>query len=180
MRGSDNLNPGALSSPAKQLWLDGLKRLVEQLCAKLSPPNTKGCREWTAARDWNGYGSTYAFRRQWKAHRLFYFLWYGEIPMGHSVLHRCDNPPCCNPEHLFTGTAKDNMDDCVSKGRALGPRGEMNGQHKLIASEVLEIRRRYKPFSRNGNNMYSLAKEFGVHATTIHDIIHWKKWRSLK
>lgn len=167
-----------LSSHAKQLWLDGLQKEVARLLQK-ARPGKEGCLEWRAAKDWNGYGSTYLFKKQWRASRLFYFLFKGTIPDGHMILHTCDNPCCINPDHLFSGTAKDNMRDCVNKGRALGPRGEMNGRRKLNANQVLEISARYKRFSRDGNNMYDLAKQYGVHPVTIHDILNGKRWRSV-
>lgn len=64
----------------------------------------------------------------------------GSIPKGMFVLHRCDNPSCVNPDHLFIGTNQDNMDDMKSKGRANCLRGEESNLHKLTADEVLEIR----------------------------------------
>jgi hypothetical protein len=75
------------------------------------------CIEWRGARTNEGYG------RKWKngkvryTHRLAYAWANGPIPDGMWVLHKCDNPPCCNPEHLFLGTNQDNLLDCISKGR---------------------------------------------------------------
>ena len=79
------------------------------------------CWEWTGTLDQNGYGRLGVRRDGWPrnptAHRLSYDLYRGEIPSGIFVLHRCDNPPCCNPSHLFLGTQADNIHDMLSKGR---------------------------------------------------------------
>jgi hypothetical protein len=137
------------------------------------------CSVWSGGKDKDGYGIIYFNGRSWRVHRLVWTWVIGEIPEGKLVLHDCDNPPCYNPEHLFLGDHKSNVQDALSKGRMLGPRGEMNGQHRLTAGDVVEIVSRYKPYDRNGNNMYGLAREFGVHPVTIHNIFSGKHWRSV-
>jgi hypothetical protein len=101
------------------------------------------------------------------------------------VCHRCDNPPCCRPDHLFLGTAKDNSQDSMQKGRARvglpGPspwrdkylRGEDNPHAKLTASQVLEIRR------RRNESCLVLAKEFRVSAGLISGIWNRRCWAHL-
>lgn len=86
-----------------------------------------GCWNWRLSKDRIGYGrmkvqlgSRDSFRST-SAHRYAYELWRGHIPQGMNVLHSCDNRQCCNPEHLFLGTQKDNMRDMHAKGR--GPKG---------------------------------------------------------
>lgn len=83
----------------------------------------KGCWNWTAAKIC-GYGAFSALGEQ-RAHRVAYRLFVGEIPEGLYVLHKCDNPKCIRPDHLFLGTQQDNVDDKVAKGRQsrLGPNG---------------------------------------------------------
>lgn len=75
-------------------------------------------------------------------HRVMYAAEVGQIPLGLLVLHKCDNPKCCNPEHLFLGTHKDNTQDCIAKGRfVITPhKGEKNGNSKLTDDQVLKIR----------------------------------------
>jgi len=110
------------------------------------------CWPWTGSRKRYGvlarptpYGLKHA-----QAHRVAWELTNGPIPDGLYALHHCDNPPCCNPAHLFLGTQKDNMQDCKAKGRT-GPRcgitsekaakGERNAGAKLTEAQVVEIRK---------------------------------------
>ena len=81
-----------------------------------------GCWEWTAKHDKNGYGrfSPNGQYSQVPAHRFSWELHNGPVPEGMLVCHRCDNPECTNPNHLFLGTPQDNMDDKVRKGRWKG------------------------------------------------------------
>ena len=116
---------------------------------------------------------------QWKpryamlAHRLSWELHFGKIPDGLGVLHKCDNPPCVNPEHLFLGTQRDNMQDCVAKGRK--ERGELCGRSVLKPDEVLEIRAKYKP----GAGYKNLAEEYGVGKSTIEAVVKSYSWKHL-
>lgn len=81
-------------------------------------PVDSGCWEWQGHRLPKGYGHFRGLTaKNVKAHRFAYELLVGPIPDGLRVLHRCDNPPCVNPVHLFLGTDKDNSDDKIAKGR---------------------------------------------------------------
>ncbi len=91
--------------------------LPKSLASKIGPPTAKGCLPWLAIKMSKGYGQIRLNGRMQLAHRVIYELVVGPIPDGLCVLHRCDNPPCVNPEHLFTGTPQDNTDDSMRKGR---------------------------------------------------------------
>lgn len=76
-----------------------------------------GCWEWLGHLNWKGYAEFSIDRKKWKAHRYAWFLANGAIPDGLLVLHRCDNPKCVRPDHLFLGTHADNMHDAQKKQR---------------------------------------------------------------
>ena len=140
-----------------------------------------GCWEWTGPYDKDGYGAIKRLGKTYRAHRISYEIHKGKIPVGLMVLHSCDNPMCVNPAHLSIGTAKDNSDDMISKGRkavirgADALRGHRNAQAKLTALEVLRIRRG----ASEGRAQSHLAREFGVSEATIHSIITRKSWRHI-
>lgn len=86
--------------------------------AHVSPEPNSGCWLWTAAISTNGYGLLSTTRsRQVRAHRFAYESMHGPIPDGLYICHRCDTPSCVNPDHLFLGTPRDNLNDAKSKGR---------------------------------------------------------------
>lgn len=109
-------------------------------------------------------------------HRVAWESANGPIPGGLRVLHRCDNPPCCNPAHLFLGTAAENADDMVQKGRQHHPIGELHPSHKLTAQQVVAIRQRYAA----GEQQIDLAAEYGVAFQTVSMIVLRKTWRHLE
>jgi HNH endonuclease len=132
------------------------------------------CWVWTAAKYFHGYGSYVIKQKRYVAHRFSYALFNGEIPYGLLVCHKCDNPPCVNPDHLFLGTYQDNHDDMTRKGRRVTHRGETHPSAKLTAAQVHEIRSRYK----QGNGT-ELGNEFGVKSSAISAIITGQSWKSL-
>ena len=105
------------------------------------------------------------------AHRLSYEMFVGLIPDGLCVLHRCDNPPCVNPAHLFLGTIQDNNADMVQKGRQCGPLGAANGQAKLNDEKVREIRILLRKFTQA-----HIAKMFDINFRTVNKIARGKTW----
>ena len=98
---------------------------------------TPGCWLWTGAVNEHGYG---VFDHG-KAYRIAWELEIGPIPEGMNVLHRCDNPPCVKPSHLWTGTDLQNRLDMIGKGRAYNPAGIEHWNHLLSESDVKHIRR---------------------------------------
>ena len=132
-----------------------------------------GCWEFEGSLGHSGYGRIYVHGRHEAAHRVSYLANVGTIPTGLSVLHRCDNRICVNPDHLWLGTAKDNILDCHKKGRFPTRRGEDNSQHKLSVLEVLEMR----DCRARGETQCSLADRFHVHQSLVSLVTRKKKWR---
>jgi hypothetical protein len=91
--------------------------LEERLWSKVWKGAPEACWLWQSQRSLKGYGQISIKCRPHTVTRVIWKLLHGDIPPGLHVLHRCDNPPCCNPAHLFLGTAKDNTQDMLSKGR---------------------------------------------------------------
>lgn len=135
--------------------------------ARVSVGPSDVCWEWSASRHSNGYG---VFNLQ-LAHRLAWQLARGDIPEGLFVCHHCDNPPCCNPRHLFIGTAADNVADMVSKGRQ--NQGVRHGMAKLDERLVRRIRLR----AGAGESRKAIARSLGVTVSTIDNVVWGKTWR---
>ena len=103
----------------------------------LGAPNSSGCIEWQGTRNRQGYGKIQRNRKAIHAHRYAYERAHGPIPEGLVVRHKCDNPPCVNPDHLEVGTHKDNSDDCTARRRR--PLGEDASAAKISNKDALEI-----------------------------------------
>lgn len=103
-----------------------------------------------------------------RAHRMSFELVNGPIPDGLVIRHTCDNPICCNPNHLIAGTQLDNVRDRDIRGRGWIPKGEAHGNSKLVTSQVIDIRRR----NSQGESQRSLAREFGVSQHCIYSVIN--------
>lgn len=100
--------------------------------------------------------------------------WSQTQPDGMLVCHRCDNPPCCNPEHLYPGAPLVNTQDKMAKGRAGTKRGEALPQARLTSEDVVNIRQRY---ASGGMSQRALAREFGVSRSAVCDILRRRRWR---
>jgi hypothetical protein len=142
--------------------------------SNVAKQSSDNCWNWTRAVNAKGYGRLGYQGKSWRAHRLAYYLTYGEIPKGILVCHKCDNPPCCNPEHLFLGTDLENTTDKIQKNRAAYSLGVINGANKLTEQQVRDIRAEHA----TGTIGYKrLGLKYGVHAQTISDIVRDKIWR---
>lgn len=135
----------------------------------VEPEPMSGCHIWLGRR-MNGYGVLKVLGREVRAHRFSYQLQHGEVPSSAMVLHRCDQPWCVNPSHLFLGTHADNMADRRVKNRQA--RGESHGRAKLTSEQVAEIRRRLS----QGMRQVVLAAQYGIDQTTISAIKIGKRW----
>ncbi len=155
---------------------------------------TEGCWIWHGDTQKYGYGRLNYHRKLYLAHRLAWILTNGPIPKGKYVLHRCDNPPCCNPDHLYIGTPADNVRDMIERNRmARGDskhvkkgldhyyhktpekrlRGERHGMSKLNEAAVLSIRDR---FARKEASAIQLGKEYGVDRSLIYMVAKRQIW----
>ena len=131
-----------------------------------------GCMEWTGSVRNNGYGRLC----HKSVHRLVWIAIHGPLAETEHVLHKCDNPLCANPEHLFLGTHRDNMEDMARKGRVVTRRGEASPQARLRYDDVKEIKRLLRDGDRS---VRSIADEFGVSPGAIYFIKIGKNWRDV-
>lgn len=143
--------------------------VFDRFDAKWTPEPFSGCWLWTAGIVGKGYGHFDSGR----AHRFSWERRYGAIPNGLMVCHKCDTPSCVNPEHLFLGTALDNVRDCIQKGREA--KGEKQGAAKLTESDVILI---LELANTTGNK--ALARRFGVSPSAIRFIIQRKTWKHVQ
>jgi hypothetical protein len=137
--------------------------------------DASGCWIYEGYKNNTGYGRLCVNRKSILAHRLMYERTFGPIPNRLEVCHKCDNPACVNPDHLFLGTHLDNMRDMVNKGREAHVMGEHSGNAKLKESQVIQI---YN--MRNcGLSSSKIAILFGVGKSTIKRIMQGQSWKCL-
>lgn len=138
---------------------------------------TESCWPWTAATNPLGYGIFgLAPGQNVLAHRFSWSLVHGPIQDDLQICHDCPNgdcPSCCRPDHLFIGTQLDNMRDSVKKKR--NAFGERNGHAKVTEAQVIEMRK----LRSNGMTLRALAEQFGIHSTSVLQIVTGKNWKHL-
>ena len=137
-------------------------------------PNT-GCWIWLKFLDKDGYGFIRDNGVRHRAHRYSFLKHNGDIPKGHVVCHSCDNPTCVNPEHLFSGTKKDNTQDMLKKGRngRTGTKGEKNPKTTLKERDVISI-------IKSSSTYRELSKLYNVSVSTIGRIKKRHVWAHVK
>jgi predicted DNA binding protein len=147
------------------------------------------CIVWTKAKAGKGYGVTSKNGKQVYVHRLAYEQKNGSIPPGFVVAHKCDNPACYNPDHLFACTQKQNLEDMKEKGRSakgdkhrskkhpeLILKGESIGNSKLTECQIKQIRDMYIP---RKVSLTMIAKEFGIAFQTVSKIVNNQSWKHI-
>ena len=159
-----------LQSPSGRLRKLPKAATIADRLASGSVQMPNGCLEWKGARNPNGYGCTKISGKSVFAHRLAFEIAFGPVPAGHHVCHKCDNPSCIDPDHLFAGTCAENIADMVSKGRQT--KGEKNPRAKLTESNVQEIRRLILAGVRRAD----IAARFGVLPNHIGNIQRGLRW----
>lgn len=136
---------------------------------------SEGCWNWKAGLISSGYGSAYSpTLGPQAAHRLAWILTNGEIPDGMYVLHKCDNKKCVNPDHLYLGTQKKNLQD--AKDRGLTNTGEKHWNTSITESEVKLMRSLYK----SGTPIKMIADIFNITYKNTWQILKFKRWKHLK
>lgn len=143
---------------------------------------SSGCWPWRGCTNARGYGLFSLGRKSRLAHRVAFVIAYPEVRLGkRCVLHRCDNPPCVNPFHLFTGTRLDNARDMRSKGRGEGEckahqKGEIHWKAKLTVAAVRDIRQLFQA----GVLKRDIAAKYSVTRQAIHHVVTGKMWRHVQ
>jgi hypothetical protein len=163
--------------------------LEKRFWSKVNKNAPNGCWEWTGSNT-HGYGQIWVNGRLHRANRVSYEIHFGEIPDGLFVCHKCDNPACINPDHLFLGTNSDNMKDCSLKGR-IGfqkypwiihlkkkhtSKGEKHSQAKLKEDQVVQMRRLFN----DGMSIKNIAAIYKINPSHVGKIIRFKYWTHLK
>ena len=163
--------------------------LAERFWQKVARTSS-GCWNWSGKRLPRGYGQTSwssceqpRDKRCVYAHRAAWVLTFGAIPDGLCVCHHCDNPSCCNPDHLFLGTHKDNIADMDRKGRRVtvpNPKGNVT-YSKLGTTEVYEIRKLYAMIPKVGaykkrGEVRKIFEQFAISEAQLHNIVTNKCW----
>lgn len=144
-------------------------RLLEKMIATDS-----GCWEWTGSFGGDGYGVISVGRnKQYRVHRLAYEIFKGSSPGEYMVCHKCDNPKCFNPDHLFLGTAKENTSDMIKKGRAFIALGSVHPNSKVTEEDVLAIRAE----RANVATLTAISVAYGITFQHVSNICRGKTWK---
>jgi len=161
------------------------EKFIDYFWAGIGIGELSECWEYQRNRDWRGYGrirNPITGKKGTGAHRIAWIITMGEISDGMQVLHKCDNPPCCNPAHLWLGTPSDNMWDSAKKGRKSKKHrcqlfGDDHWGSKLTDRDVDEIKQKYIP---GVITQSALAEEYGVSNQSISQILSGKRKQSVR
>lgn len=133
------------------------------------------CWIWTGAISRTGYGQFWIRGRYHQPHRIAVMVFLNQEVLDElHVCHHCDNRRCVNPSHLFLGTARENSEDMVRKGRSWHPVGELHPGAKLSLERASEIRLRVSV----GESQTQIAREFGVSVSAVHHVVKRRSWIS--
>jgi hypothetical protein len=156
------------------------EKLIARFWTKVDRRGPDECWEWQAARNARGYGVGWIGTRTRLAHRIAWFLTQGAWPSD-CLCHQCDNPRCCNPQHLWEGSRADNLEDMRAKGRGSRPpvittRGESHAVAKLTEAQAKEVLRR----GYTGDTHAAIAAEFKTSISNVNAILSGRSWKHLQ
>lgn len=151
------------------------------------------CWIWKGCKDRGGYGFFRYKGKSLRAHRVSFELCVGEISEGNYICHRCDNPKCVNPSHLFQGTCMDNWNDCVNKGRSkwkenhpfrenpnLMSRGESVNTSKLTEDSAKSLFIEYITTPKSYGKLKRICEKYGITKSQVFNVLSGKSWSHLK
>lgn len=164
--------------PGNGMDVEILRRYQDRFNSRLKKNPATGCLEWQGARFPEGYGKIHIRPKVLRTHRVAWALANGRWPGEMMVCHSCDNPCCCNPEHLWLGSNSDNQVDAVKKGRRshIEPtKGQKNGMARITEGEAREIIR----LISEGQTNKAIAQIYGISHAQVSLIRLGKSWRHL-
>ncbi len=157
-------------APEKRFW------------QKVTLGGPSDCWEWHGSTGRGGYGQISVDGKLQQAHRFSWELANGRaVPLNRMICHRCDNPPCVNPAHLFVGATIDNVRDMIRKSRNSRPphrRGELHHKAKLTSDQVRAIRAQHERGSTT-HGAAALARRYGVSGAAIGYIVRGEHWKGV-
>lgn len=155
-------------------WRKRDSSIYSKLVKRIKVDLISGCWEWIGSKNVYGYGVLWynKWGKRTLVHRVIYSIFIGVIPNGMFVCHKCDNRSCVNPEHLFIGTAKDNTQDCIRKGRFVIHYGEECHNSKLTNEQVLKIRIDPRPHKE-------ISKEYNIDKSIVSRIQTGHRWKHI-
>lgn len=157
-----------------------LEKLKEKILSKIKKDEKTGCWEWQDKTEPNGYARVFMAPYRWPVHRAACWIFKGPFPQEAFICHTCDNRKCCNPDHLYVGSHKSNMEDMKKRGRYRGVppppcKGEDCKWAKITERQAIMILELYALYP----TVAGIAKVTGIHRKTISDIVNGNSWRHI-
>jgi hypothetical protein len=176
-----NKNPKTIAKYINKFGLNKSKlNYKEKFWTYVDKKSNNKCWEWKKSLTKTGYGKYWYNNKCHLSHRLAYIFAFGNIPQNKFVCHKCDNPKCCNPNHLFLGTPKQNTDDMIRKQRQQNYSNVLYGENhpraKLNNNDIKEIRFLHK---NKLMKVKEIAKKFNISIPTLECIIYNKTWKHI-